>query len=125
MLATRFLKKVLNAPVATRPTARRASPRALTRREQVDVLAQLHTERFVDRSPAQVHATLLEEATYLCSPRTMYRILAAHHQLRERRAQRTHPTYAVPRLTATQPNQVWTWDITELKGPSKGDHYKL
>lgn len=89
------------------------------------MLAQLHAARFVDRSPAQVYATLLEEDTYLCSPRTMYRILHAQHEVRERRAQRTHPTYAVPRLTATQPNHVWTWDVTELKGPHKGDRYKL
>ena len=110
------------------PSPRRVlapSPRALTTREQAHVLAQLHAERFVDRSPAQVYATLLEEDTYLCSPRTMYRILAAHHEVRERRAHRTHPTYAVPRLTATHPNQVWTWDVTELKGPQKGDRYKL
>ncbi len=113
------------AAIAPRHPARRPSLRALTSCEQARVLAQLHAERFVDHSPAQVYATLLDEAMYLCSPRTMYRILEAHHQLRERRAQRTHPTYAVPRLTATQPNQVWMWDITELKGPSKGDHYKL
>lgn len=110
-----------------RPTVheRPVSPRALTLPEQVHVLAQLHAARFVDRSPAQVYAMLLEEDTYLCSPRTMYRLLAAHHEIRERRAQRTHPTYAVPRLTATTPNQVWTWDVTDLKGPGKGDHYKL
>lgn len=113
------------AGLAPRHTVRRASPRALTAPEQAHVLAQLHAARFVDRSPAQVYATLLEEDTYLCSPRTMYRILHAHHEVRERRAQRTHPTYAVPRLAATQPNQVWTWDVTELKGPNKGDRYKL
>ena len=101
------------------------SPRALTLSEQAHVLAQLHAARFVDRSPAQVYATLLEEETYLCSPRTMYRILQAQHEVRERRAQRTHPTHAVPRLTATRPNQVWTWDVTELKGLQKGERYKL
>ena len=113
-------------PTAPSPVRRRTpSPRALTPREQAAVLAQLHAARFVDRSPAQVYATLLEEDTYLCSPRTMYRVLAAHHEVRERRAQRLHPPYVVPRLTATHPNQVWTWDITELKGPTKGVHYKL
>lgn len=111
--------------MAPRHNARRPSPRALTAPEHARVLAHLHAERLVDRSPAQVYATLLEEDTYLCSPRTMYRILAAQHEVRERRAQRTHPTYAVPRLTATQPNQVWTWDVTELKGPHKGDRYQL
>ena len=101
------------------------SPRALTLSEQAHVLAQLHAARFVDRSPTQVYATLLEEETYLCSPRTMYRILQAQHEVRERRAQRTHPTHAVPRLTPTRPNQVWTWDVTELKGLQKGERYKL
>ncbi len=108
-----------------RPCGRGASPRALTPCEQTAVLMQLQSARFVDCAPAQVYATLLEEDTYLCSPRTMYRVLAAYDQVRERRAQRTHPTYAVPRLIATQPNTVWTWDITELKGPRKGDQYKL
>lgn len=110
---------------APRHTVRRPSPRALTTAEEAQVLTQLHAARFVDRSPAQVYATLLEEDTYLCSPRTMYRILQARHEVRERRAQRAHPTYAVPRLTATRPNQVWTWDVTERKGPNKGDRYKL
>jgi putative transposase len=106
-------------------SVRRPSPRALTAGEQTVVLTQLHSARFVDCAPAQVYATLLEEDTYLCSTRTMYRILAAYHQVHERRAQRTHPVYPVPRLMATQPNAVWTWDITELKGLRKGDHYKL
>lgn len=108
-----------------RPCVRGASPRALTVSEHTAVLTQLQRARFVDCAPAQVYATLLEEDTYLCSPRTKYHVLAAYHQVRERRAQRTHPTYAVPRLMATRPNAVWTWDITELKGPRKGDHYKL
>ncbi len=89
------------------------------------MLVQLQSDRFVDCAPAHVYATLFEEDTYLCSPRTMYRVLAAYYQVRERRAQRTHSTYAVPRLVAIQPNAVWTWDITELKGPHKGDHLKL
>lgn len=104
---------------------RRPSPRALTCAEQTAVLAQLHSDRFVDQAPAQVHAMLLDEGTYLCSPRTMYRVLATQQEVRERRAQRTHPTYAVPRLTATAPNQVWTWDVTELKGRTKGERHKL
>ena len=108
-----------------RTGVRCASPRALTASEQTAVLTQRQSARFVDCAPAQVYATLLEEDTYLCSPRTMYRILAAYHQVRERRAQRTHPTYAVPRFIATRPNAVWTWDITERKGPHKGDHYTL
>lgn len=116
-------------PAAAVPAApsreRRPSPRALTGAERQVVLAQLHTERFVNQSPAQVFAILLDEDTYLCSPRTMYRLLTACHEVRERRAQRTHPVHAVPRLTATAPNQVWTWDVTDLRGPTKSEHYKL
>jgi putative transposase len=101
-----------------RPRAARApSPRALRPDERQAVLDVLHSERFVDQSPAEVHATLLEEQTYHCSPRTMYRILAAADEVRERRDQVRHPTYAKPELVATAPNQIWSWDITKLKGP--------
>jgi putative transposase len=71
-----------------------------------------------------VHATLLDDGKYLCSPRKMYRVQAMQQEVRERRAQRTNPTYAVPRLTATAPNHVRTWDVTELKGRTKGDRHK-
>ena len=89
---------------------------ALGPTERQAVLDVLHSPRFVDQSPTEVHATLLEEQTYLCSPRTMYRVLAAAHEVRERRAQARHPAYAAPELVATGPNQVWSWDITKLKG---------
>jgi putative transposase len=98
-------------------TARAASPRALQPGERQAVLDVLHSDRFVDQSPAEVHATLLEEETYLCSTRTMYRILAAAGEVRERRDQARHPAYAKPELVATAPNQIWSWDITKLKGP--------
>jgi putative transposase len=81
------------------------------------VLDVLHSDRFVDQSPAEVHATLLEEQTYRCSPRTMYRVLAQAGEVRERRDQVRHPAYAKPELVATTPNQTWSWDITKLKGP--------
>jgi putative transposase len=101
-----------------RPRAgRAASPRALDTGERQAVLDVLHSERFVDQSPAEIHATLLEERTYLCSPRTMYRILEKAGEVRERRDQARHPAYAKPELVATQPNQIWSWDITKLKGP--------
>ena len=103
-------------PPRPRPT-RAASPRALSPGERQAVLDVLHTERFVDQSPAEVHATLLEEQTYLCSTRTMYRVLAAAGEVRERRDQARHPAYAKPELVATMPNQIWSWDITKLKGP--------
>jgi putative transposase len=84
------------------------------------VLAELHSQRFVDSSPAQVWATLLDEGRYLASERTMYRLLADRHgRVRERRDQLAHPAYARPELLATAPNQVWSWDISKLKGPEK------
>jgi putative transposase len=83
------------------------------------VLGQLHSERFVDCSPAAVWATLLDEGTYLASERTMYRLLAANGELRERRDQLTHPPYTRPELLAERPNEVWSWDISKLKGPAK------
>jgi len=103
-------------PPRPRPV-RVAPPRALGAGERQGVLDVLHSERFVDQSPAEVHATLLEEQTYLCSPRTMYRILADAGEVRERRDQARHPAYAKPELVATRPNQIWSWDITKLKGP--------
>jgi len=105
--------------------ARRSSPRALSAEEQQAVLALLHTDRFVDLAPAVVVATLLDEQRYLCSARTMYRLLAAHQEVRERRDQRRHPGYAAPELLATAPNQLWSWDITKLKGPVKWSYYHL
>lgn len=83
------------------------------------MLAELHAERFVDASPAAVYATLLDEGTYLASERTMNRILAANAEVRERRNQLRHPAYAAPELLATAPNELWSWDITKLRGPAK------
>ena len=107
------------------PVHRMASPRALLPEETRAVLAVLHEDRFADLAPAQIWATLLDEKRYLCSERTMYRILAVHDELRERRAQRVHPRYAAPELLATKPNQVWSWDITKLKGPTPGTYFHL
>jgi putative transposase len=104
-------------PPATR--SRHRSPLALSDEERQAVLAELHAERFVDASPAAVYATLLDEGTYLASERTMYRLLAANGEVRERRAQLRHPAYAAPELLATAPNELWSWDITKLKGPAK------
>ena len=116
-------RRLLAPPAATRPRPR--SPRALHPTERQAVLDVLHSERFVDQSPAAVHATLLEEQTYLCAPRTMYRVLAAAAEVRERRAQARHPAYAAPELVATGPNQVWSWDITKLKGAIPYLYYSL
>lgn len=89
------------------------------------MLDELHSERFVDRAPTDVWASLLDEGTYLCSPRTMYRILEDEDEIRERRNQARHPHYARPELMATGPNQLWSWDITKLLGPTKWTYYSL
>jgi putative transposase len=93
--------------------------------ERTAVLDVLHEPRFCEQSPAEVYATLLDEGKYLCAERTMYRILAENREIRERRNQLRHPTYARPELLATGPNQLWSWDITKLKGPEKWNHYHL
>lgn len=103
---------------------RPAPPRMLATGERHRVLDLLHT-RFVDQAPAQVHATLLDEGTYLCSPRTMYRLLDAAQEIKERRDQVRRPHYAAPELLATRPNEVWSWDITKLLGPSKWTYFYL
>ena len=113
------------APRATPPRPRAPSSRALGATERQAVLDVLHSERFIDQSPAEVHATLLEEQRYLCAPRTMYRVLAAAKEVHERRAQARHPVYTAPELVATRPNQVWSWDITKLKGPIPYLYYSL
>jgi putative transposase len=100
-------------------------PRALPPAARAEVLSTLNSDRFVDKAPRQVVAELLDEARYLCSARTMYRVLEAAGEIRERRDQLRHPTYVKPELLATAPNQVWSWDITKLKGPAKWTHYHL
>jgi putative transposase len=108
------------------PARRRPIPsRALSSAERQSVCDVLHAERFVDKAPAQVYAILLDEGIYHCSPRTMHRLLAAEHEVRERRNQLRHPPYQKPELLATAPNQVWSWDITKLRGPVKWTAYYL
>jgi putative transposase len=89
------------------------------------VLSVLHALRFADLAPGQVYATLLDEGAYLCSERTMYRLLAGAGEVRERRDQLRHPRYAAPELLATGPNQLWSWDITKLRGEAKWTWYYL
>jgi len=137
VIGTRPACRVLGASVATiyrrrrpaepRPCRPRPTPeRALSEPERQQVLGVLHSERFVDASPEETYATLLDEGTYLCSTRTMYRILAAHHGgVRERRDQLTHPAYNKPELLATRPNELWSWDISKLKGPAKWTWFYL
>jgi putative transposase len=101
------------------------SPRALTAAEREQIKQLLNSERFADCSPRQVYATLLDEDVYLCSISSMYRILHENDEVRERRNQKRHPAYKKPELVATAPNQVWTWDITKLRGPVTHAYYYL
>jgi len=102
-----------------------ASPRALLPEEKIEVRQLLNSDRFQDQAPREVYATLIDEGRYLCSWRTMYRILEENHEVRERRDQLQHPQYIKPELLATQPNQLWSWDITKLLGPAKWTYYYL
>lgn len=113
--------KADTAGIATR----KPPEHALSEAERHTVLATLHEPRFVDLAPPQVYARLLEEGRYLCSIRTMYRLLAAHDEVRERRAVASRVVYTKPELLATRPNEVWSWDITKLKGPAKWTYYYL
>ena len=109
----------------TKTQTRRSVPRALLVQERGNVLALLNSERFVDKSPAEVYATLLDEKTYHCSVRTMYRLLDANGEVKERRSIVQRTGYAKPELLATAPNQLWSWDITKLRGPQKWTYYYL
>jgi putative transposase len=103
----------------SRPSQRRTPARALSTTEQQAALDALHEERFQDRPPAEVVASLAAEGRYVASERTLYRLLAKHDEVRERRNQLVHPKYAKPELVATAPNQVWSWDITKLLTTTK------
>lgn len=108
-----------------RAVSERQHPRALSVGERQEVLGVLNSERFWDQAPGEVYATLLDEGRYLCSERTMYRILADHQQVRERRDQLRHPVYQAPELIASRPNEVWSWDITKLLGPVRWTYFYL
>jgi putative transposase len=116
-------------PAVPEPQAaasRPGPPRALSRAEKERVRDLLKSERFQDYAPREVYSELLDkEQQYLCSWRTMYRVLAEYDEVRERRNQLRHPAYKKPELMATGPNQVYSWDITKLRGPSKGVYYYL
>lgn len=123
--ATLYRRRQAPAAPALARRARPTPKRALSSQERQRALELLHSPRFVDSSPAQIYATLLDEGHYLCSVRTFYRLLHSHQEVRERRNQLRHPSYQRPELLATAPNQVWSWDITKLRGPIKGSHYSL
>jgi putative transposase len=112
-------------PVLGPKERRPAPPRRLPDCEREQVLEVLHEPRFVDLAPVEVYATLLQEHRYLCSVRTMHRILGEHAEVRERRDQLRHPNYQKPELLATAPNRLWSWDITKLLGPEKWTYFYL
>jgi putative transposase len=122
-LARASLYRMRRPPKAAAP--RPVPSRTLAPSERQAVLDALHSERFVDHAPAQVHATLLDEGQYLCSTRTMYRILESAQEVKERRDQVRRPHYVKPELLATRPNEVWSWDITKLMGPAKWTYFYL
>lgn len=111
-------------PIAP-PQVRLKPTRSLSDSEKAEVRAILDSERFQDQSPREIYATLLDEGDYFCHWRTMYRVLAEHDEVGERRNQRQHIVYAAPELLATGPNQVWCWDITRLRGPVKWTYFYL
>ena len=111
--------------VSPAPVIRPRPVLSLSDIEQADLLAILDSDRFADKTPYAIYATLLDEGRYLCSVRTMYRVLKNAGQVMERRAQRRHPVYTKPELLAIRPNQVWSWDITKLKGPTKWSCFHL
>ena len=120
-----YRMKALKTTPFLEPRKRPSPKRALSSEERQGILDILHGDRFVDKAPQEVYATLLDEGKYHCSLRTMYRILDANSEVRERRRQLTHPVYQKPELLATAPNQVWSWDITKLLGPAKWSYFYL
>jgi hypothetical protein len=115
-------RKRLPKPVSSKP---RLNHRSLDPAEVAVILFHLNSEAFVDQSPRFVYANLLDQGIRLCSVRTMYRILHRNDATRERHDQLSHPTYTKPELLAVTPNQVWSWDITKLKGPEKWTYFHL
>jgi len=114
--ATWYRRRSRRDDTTARPRSR-SHPRRLTDAERARVLEVLCSDEFIDHAPREIYAILLERGTYLCSVRTMYRILVEQKAVRERRPQRNHPENAIPRCCATAPNQLWSWDISKLAGP--------
>jgi putative transposase len=123
--ASLYRRRTRQASTPCDETLRPPPPLKLRAQERQTVVDLLHSERFVDACPHTIQAILLDEGRYHCSARTMYRILAEEGELKERRAVRRHTHYAKPELLATGPNQLWSWDITKLKGPAKWTYFYL
>jgi putative transposase len=121
-----YYRRHRTSPPPPPPRRERApQPRALSSAERAAVLGVLHDQRFVDQAPASIYANLLDEGRYLCSVPTMYRLLRAEGEVRERRRQAAHPATVKPELLATGPNEIWSWDITKLLGPVKWTYFYL
>ena len=122
----RWYRRHRQSPPPPRPErARAAQPRALSEVERKELHRVLDSEEFIDEAPATVYAKLLDQGMYLASTSTMYRVLRDHGEVRERRRQATHPAAIKPELLATNPNQVYSWDITKLAGPAKWTWFYL
>jgi putative transposase len=121
--ATHYRRLAPPKPRSTTP--RPAPPNKLTEAEAAEILDVLRSSRFVDLSPAQAFFILLDEGVYLASVSSFYRLLRAHGEVRERRRQASHPARVRPELVARMPLVVWSWDITKLKGPRRGEYYDL
>ena len=118
----RYINKNAYSAIPDRPVP----PQALDLEERKTVIDIMHSERFCNDTPYQIFAALLDEGEYYCSIRTMYRILKSEHgDVKDRRRQVQRPNYVKPELLATRPNQVWSWDITKLKGPAKWTYFYL
>lgn len=120
-----FYRRAAKPPLRLVCSSRPQHPRALGPEERELVVGLVNSERFVDLAPREIYATLLDEGTYLCSVSTMYRLLGEREEVRERRDQLRHPVYSKPELLATGANQLWSWDITKLKGPAKWAYFCL
>lgn len=122
--ATYYRAKHVRAPLHTVRQPRR-SPLALSESERQQILDRLHSPEYIDVAPHTVYAMLLDDGIYLASVSTFYRILRETSGTRPRRNELVHPAYARPELLATKPCEVWSWDITKIKGPAKSAHYHL
>jgi len=120
-----YRQKAVGSLAQEEPELRPTPKHALSEAEKARMRTVLNSERFVDQSPREVYATLLDEGVYLCHWRTMYRILSEHDEVRERRNQRQHPQSNKPQLVACGPNELWSWDITLLAGPARRLFYYL
>lgn len=122
--ATYYRRTSRLGPVHGPRPARTPPPQSLTEGERARILRLLNSPAYADLAIPQVWARELDNGRYHCSVSTMYRVARAAGQTRERRRLATHPARVRPELIATGPSQVWSWDITALKGPVKGIWYR-